>query len=1389
MTVSKHIPALAGGLALAIALLLAPEAARAQSSSYGSCGTVTGGHHHGTHECDAMEAAGGVAYWTGGSGGTTTALTLTVPGAATTVSITTIDPTLESGHAYRESGIVLVGPGTASRSLTVGATGPVAITQRSGVSYTGAVPNDSGSGIVVYPNTGNLTGSLTIDLRSGVTIGTEATPMLNDGIWLNSNSGTNMAAHSVTSGARIWATNDGIRASTLGTGKVTIENTGAIDANRGIALYTDAANTGGAEITNLGAITAKVSTRTIVGNGGGIHLQQAGTGASTITNRGTIAADSSGIRLLHTGASGDVSVTNRGAVTAGSRGIWIHHQGTGAGAVSLINSGDIKTTGRREDGGEYPGTGILIRKASTGDLTFENTGDIESDARSIILAHDGTSGDITVTNSGSLTGRIAHMWILNRSGGTSGAVSVTNSGDITGSSHAIHAETAKAAGAVSVTHSAGDIAVTGRGIHAQNTAGNADDVTVKVTGGSVASSGRNTAVVRTPAVEVIQLGTGSAIFDLASGAALTSKHNAGVIAALGNDADNAAGQVRITQAGTITARTGVDARVLRTSAVGETRTANRQPLIDITWTGTFSHGTTATVAPNDDDRFGIRGDDPTNVRWVFTNPDLREPVGYPYTAADSSYLEAQVRGVTRYGAPAGIDALVMSWREVAEEVSKGDDPGAFADAAAVTALFDDGADAATKARAAAIVSIFRAALTHPEFEASRALPAIDTDGMTGLSDAEIVAYLSKDSDVHRGLLRDVLAQSLSEKEEAVLEAVATGGDVDAALDDASFSDDYKTAVKALLKRHNVGNVRVAMNSGSIASRGDGIRAWFARQHDDNGGIEVTVAEGATVTGGAAGIYVSGAGTGLSVKKQYTSKEVQEAEANRELGTDAPISFPDYLNQVVRVQGTVTGGTDAAVHLDGGGALIVTGAGKLVAGSSGRAVLVNDPGPAVIYIDGAVTGGAGPEGAPAPAAVHLTGGGSVTIGLKGSVDANGAVSAIRGDAPTAVIVHTESTVDTLTQGQARADLTRVKGGSQRLFSGEGITEVTFAEIKGGVPTGFTRDGLLPVDPVDAKIGENERVDVEFGELRFSCNAQDGRCRLYEALPSILLAMNGLPTWAERASAARDGSGGWARIEGGGGKWTAERSVSPGAKLSFDHSRYGVRAGADAAVGENGRLGASVHGFRGDAKVPSSGTAKLSGVGVGVHATAMLGGFHVDAQTATTWYDVDLKSSTRPMTPLLKADVKGRGHAAGIEVGRRTPVTDEVSVTPRAGVVWSEVSLKDFTDEDEIGSGAEVSVEEGESLTGRAGVSVESEASEGVRLFGTVDVTHEFSEETEVVVSGTPLRTSAEKTGVRFGVGGTFDLGHGASLQGTAGYALTGGSGNRAYGGGLSVTMSF
>ena len=196
---------------------------------------------------------------------------------------------------------------------------------------------------------------------------------------------------------------------------------------------------------------------------------------------------------------------------------------------------------------------------------------------------------------------------------------------------------------------------------------------------------------------------------------------------------------------------------------------------------------------------------------------------------------------------------------------------------------------------------------------------VDTDKDGSYTRAEIERYLMEDSDARRTLLRDVLARGLSAAEKAVLQALVTdGGDLDAALDGVTGATDaWKDEVRALLDNYNTGNIRVAMNGGSIDSGGDGIRAWYARQHDRNGAISVTVAEGASVTGGAAGVYVANAGAGLRIAKKYLTPAAQDENEN--LKPDDLVTLADYLNQVVRVDGTVTGGEDAAVHLAGGGA--------------------------------------------------------------------------------------------------------------------------------------------------------------------------------------------------------------------------------------------------------------------------------------------------------------------------------------------------------------------------------------------------------------------------------------------------------------------------------------
>ena len=237
--------------------------------------------------------------------------------------------------------------------------------------------------------------------------------------------------------------------------------------------------------------------------------------------------------------------------------------------------------------------------------------------------------------------------------------------------------------------------------------------------------------------------------------------------------------------------------------------------------------------------------------------------------------------------------------------------------------------------------------------ASAVLTAIGTTATTAVSDltdAQIVAYLRTNNGATRTLLRNILAQGLSTEEKAVLQAVAAGDStaLTTALADtgAAFSTAYKTAVNALLDRYNLDDIRVSVSGGSIDSRGDGIRAYYATGHDSNGGIDVTIAAGATVSGGVNGILVSGSGTTSTGTK----------------------------NQMVTVNGRVEGGTGAGVHLVGGGTVTVGTTGVVVA-TSGTAITTSGGGDLTADISGRVEGDIRAAGAltlTAPAGSVITG---------------------------------------------------------------------------------------------------------------------------------------------------------------------------------------------------------------------------------------------------------------------------------------------------------------------------------------------------------------------------------------------------------------------------------
>ena len=301
--------------------------------------------------------------------------------------------------------------------------------------------------------------------------------------------------------------------------------------------------------------------------------------------------------------------------------------------------------------------------------------------------------------------------------------------------------------------------------------------------------------------------------------------------------------------------------------------------------------------------------------------------------------------------------------------------------------------------------------------------------------------------------------------------------------------------------------------------------------------------------------------------------------------------------------------------------------------------------------------------------------------------------------------------------------------------------------------------------------------------FNCDmTSDKRCRLYEALPSALLAMNGLPSRAERMSAVRDARGGWLRVEAAGGKWTADGSTRP--DVAYDFRRHGMRAGMDFAMGETGLVGVSVHGLRGSAEMTRGGKFEVSGEGLGVNASVTAGDIHVDIQAAATRYEAELTSS---QGTVLKDGAKGRGFALGVEAGRSVAMGGGASLTPRLGLEWSRVSLEDFRDT----RLATVSMDDARSMRGRVGLTAETalgpDAASG-RVYGSVDVEREFQRGTSVTVEDDLLETTGRSTGLRLGVGGSLGMGDGVVLRGGADW-MTGGGGTNGFGGRLELNVRF
>lgn len=292
-------------------------------------------------------------------------------------------------------------------------------------------------------------------------------------------------------------------------------------------------------------------------------------------------------------------------------------------------------------------------------------------------------------------------------------------------------------------------------------------------------------------------------------------------------------------------------------------------------------------------------------------------------------------------------------------------------------------------------------------------------------------------------------------------------------------------------------------------------------------------------------------------------------------------------------------------------------------------------------------------------------------------------------------------------------------------------------------------------------------------------------LYENYAQVLLGMNDLPTLQQRAgnrywggsdAMARAGvvppvpgvasptpTAFWGRIEGGHSD--LQPSNTTGSTTKADQLK--VQTGLDGLALENerGRLivgltaqygltTADVASFHGNGRI------RVEGTGVGATLTWYGdNGFYVDGQAQSMFYRSDLSSV---LAGSMTHGNEGVGHAFSAETGKRIGLGNGWSLTPQAQLSYAKAAFDDFADR----FGAPVSLRDGDSLLGRAGLALDHQKTwnDGTGIvrsdiYGIANLRYEFLSGTKVDVAGTGFATAQDRLWASIGGGGTYSWANG------------------------------
>ena len=415
-----------------------------------------------------------------------------------------------------------------------------------------------------------------------------------------------------------------------------------------------------------------------------------------------------------------------------------------------------------------------------------------------------------------------------------------------------------------------------------------------------------------------------------------------------------------------------------------------------------------------------------------------------------------------------------------------------------------------------------------------------------------------------------------------------------------------------------------------------------------------------------------------------------------------------------------------------------------------------------------------------AGVWLAGGGRVLIGPQGSVGARSGIGILAtGDS----LIDGETVkpglyVEMTLNGRRVADLIGddwiINDGGETTIVVNGVvlhdgaTGTTGLRAPNGARDvwmrreGVTVDRSDPDNWVVSEASAETVADRDFSIADFINGPYGPRAAVYEAVPGLLLRLNGPADSDDRRLHAPDQSASLS-FDGGTGSYGA-RSANVGAAFDFD--RAASAAEANFQLGD--RLTAWFGGLlvSGSAEVSAptmGGTIEATGHGVSA-GLAWHGedGLHGAGSLSATLYDLSFASELRGT---LKEGVGAFAHGVEIEAGRHFALGKRVELTPRAWLSRSAVSVDDFTD----AVGTRVSVADAERLTGGLGALVESEfawsgGAETFSLGGSLGFEQTFAgEETAVLVSGEELRSEAADGRTIVGMAATWRR-HGFTLGG-------------------------